>query len=135
VARAGRQQRWWKGACALLAAVSLLVATLAAGHRYFTCWMTGAALEPCCQHGAPDAQPTIDTEACCHARHFASPDEGVAMTPRWVLAAPVLAIVPIPALAAAVPAEAPSVDIRSARAGPARSSPNEYRIRLRVSLT
>lgn len=134
--RASRQLRWWQSAWALLAAVSLLAATLAAGHRYFTCaWMTGATLEPCCQHGAPDSEPTIDAEACCHARHFASPDQGLARAPRGVISTPVLAIVPAAMRAAAMPAGAPSVDIRLARAGTARCSPNDYRIRLRVSLT
>jgi hypothetical protein len=119
-----------------VAAVSLLLATLAAGHRYFTCAkMTGMALESCCHQSAADLEPTIDTDACCHARHFASPDQGFAAAPRGVMPAPLLAVLPGPTLGATAPAGAHSVDIRSARAGPARGSPNDYRIRLRVSLT
>ena len=136
MARASRQQRWWKGAWALVAALSLLASTVVAGHRYFTCaWMTGVALEPCCHHGATDSQPTIDAEACCHARHFASPDPGLTTAPGAAIAAPLLAIVLVPTRAAGAPVEAPPVDIRWARAGPAPGSPNDYRIRLRVSLT
>jgi len=131
-----RQQTWRRGAWALLATVSLLAATLAAGHRYFTCAkMTGTAPEPCCQNVAPDSESTFDADACCHANRFASPDQGVAAAPRVVIAAPLLAIVPLATLAATAPARPRSVDIRSARAGPARGCPNDYRIRLRVSLT
>ena len=134
--RARRRGRWWKGAWALLAAVTLLAATIAAGHRYFTCArMTGAALHACCEQGAADSEPSIDAAACCHESHFASPDQGFAQAPRGVMAAPVLALLPAPRLDASTLATASSDDIRSARAGPARASPNDHRIRLRVSLT
>lgn len=93
------------------------------------------ALEPCCQNGAADSESTIDSDACCHASHFASPDQGLAGAPRVVIAGPVVAMVPVSTPAAKAPARPPSVDIRSARAGPARVSANDYRIRLRVSLT
>jgi hypothetical protein len=87
--RASRRLQWWKGARALVAALSLLAATLAAGHRYLTCArMTGVLLEPCYQHGAPGSEARIDADACCHASHFASPDQGVVAASRVVIAAP-----------------------------------------------
>jgi len=133
--RARRRGRWWKGAWALLAALSLLAVTLSAGHRYFTCAkMVGLGSDACCHQGAADSEPSIDGTACCHASHFASPDQGFAQAPPSVMTAPVLALLPAPTLDASAAALAHPTDIRSARDGP-RSSPNEHRIRLRVSLT
>ena len=134
--RARRRGRGWKGAWALLAAISLLAATLTAGHRYFTCAkMAGVASEACCHQDGADLEPSIDRDACCHASHFASPDEGFAQAPPSVMTAPVLTLLPAPTLDASAGVPARAADIRSARAGPARSSPNDHRIRLRVSLT
>lgn len=97
--------------------------------------MADLALHACCDPGGVDSEPSIDAEACCHASHFASPDRGFSQAPRGVEDAPVLTLLPALALAATTPAVVSPVDVRSARAGPARASANDHRIRLCVSLT
>jgi len=122
------------GAWALLAAVSLLVATLSAGHRYFACEKMGeTALSACCPLAGADAAPSIDRDACCHARQFASPDPGFAQAPRGVMAAPLLAITAAPALLFVAGRAQRTPDIGRARAGP-YVAPDDHRIRLCVSL-
>ena len=126
-----------KRAWALLAAVSVLAAALAGGHRYFYCAkMASAALVACCPHeGVADADSSIEPDACCHATAFASPDPGFAPAPRGVASAPFVAVAPTPTLDSRVPTARSIVEVRSARAGPALGSAKDYRLRLTVSLT
>ena len=133
--RATRGGRWWGSAWALLAAVSLLVATLSAGHRYFTCGKMGqSAFSACCPHDGPAGEPSIDGDACCHARKFAATAPGFAPAPRGVMAAPLVAVTAVPSLPAAAARVQRGAELRWARAGP-YVAPNDHRIRLRVSLT
>ena len=128
--------RSWRGAWALLAVVSLLVGALAAGHRYFACGrMAHPAFAACCHRGSGGAQPAIDEDACCHARQLASPDPGFVQVPQGVAPAPLVAFQPAapPGVEAAIAPRSP--DVRWARAGPSRVSPEDRRIRLRVSLS
>jgi hypothetical protein len=128
--------RWLNEAWALVAALSLLTGVLAAGHRYFQCSKMGpVGLLACCDAGPADHEASIDADACCHPREFGSPERGFALAPPCVAPSPVSAL--LPSLTPAAPALTlpRSVDLRSARAGPARASPHDYRIFLTVSLT
>jgi hypothetical protein len=118
-----------------VAALSLLSGVIAAGHRYFHCSMMGSVgFVACCDHDAGEREPAIDADACCHPREFASPDRGFASPPPDVAPSPFVALAHTPMLERAALTSPRLVDLRSARAGPARGSPRDYRIRLSVSV-
>ncbi len=133
--RETRLRRWAASAGALLAVLSLLVATLCAGHRYFACAPMGqSSFFACCHPDAQGVEPSIDGDACCRVRQFAAPCPGVSPTRGGIVASPLVAhlAVPVP-MAVGAPAEL-TPDFRWARAGP-YVAPRDHRIRLRVSLT
>jgi hypothetical protein len=119
---------------ATLAFFAFLAATSMSGQRYFACAMMGdVSFAPCCEHAHDaDDDAAISDDACCDAKRFVSPGNGVSAAARALLRAPFVArafadIVAVPRL---LPARA---RVRDARAGP--DEPREYRSRLMISLT
>jgi hypothetical protein len=136
-----RLRRHVRAAFALIAAFSVLVSVVLAGHRYFFCaQMSEASLDSCCapSHEAAssnDDGPAIDREACCTTSRFATPAPATFAAVDLALRAPLLAVLPVPSpLTHAQPlAAAPAT--REARAGPIQPDPREHRLRLMVFLT
>jgi hypothetical protein len=124
---------------ALLVAVSVLVATVLGGHRYFYCAVMGeVSLDACCgspSGSADDDGPAIDREPCCASARFSTPAPGTAALHKLTLRAPLVAVLAVPG-PLAIPTRPETTWLaRDARAGPGDPSPRESRLRRMVFLT
>lgn len=137
-----RGRRLTRAAIAMIAAVTVLAATLLGGHRYFFCpLMNEASLDACCcgpsdraAHDSGDA-PAIDRESCCVAKRFAAPPATAIAADDPAFRAPLVAVLPPPSAAVACILHTHDVALREARAGPSRAGPREHRLRTMVFLT